>query len=167
MPAVQAKNNPTGPQQSGFKPKSEKKDFPPIPTGIYDVEVTRVQYRNKNQELANGGFWGEWKAYEDEVNFGFRVTNGDYKNRWFFVDAEFAFDHGSKLRSIVQAITGFNPLPEDYVFDTDDEDDYIGLDCRLRIVRKPNKKGVEVNYVQEVLPAENLNSSFQDADSIF
>lgn len=166
MPALTANNSNTKP---GFEQKNKKDDFPAIPPGVYDAEVARIEYRTKEdvlkkREETGKGFWPDWKAYDAEVAIGFRVTNGEYKGRWFFGDAEADFSKGSKLRIWVEQLLGFK-IPDDFVFDTDELEDYEGLDCRIKLKRFTNKAGVEKNSIVEVLSSAGAN--YDDAAGIF
>jgi hypothetical protein len=167
MPALTASNSNSNPQ-TGFDTKT-KDDFPAIPPGTYDAEVARIEYRTKEdvlkkREETGKGFWPDWKTYDAEIAIGFRITNGEYKGRWFFGDTEADFSMGSKLRIWVSQLLGFK-IPDDFVFDTDELEDYEGLDCRIKLKRFTNKKGVEKNSIVEVLSSEGAN--YDDADGIF
>jgi len=153
---------------TGFEQK-KKDDFPAIPPGVYDAEIARMEYSTKADVLAKReetgkGFWPDWKDYDAEVSVGFRLTNGEYKGRWFFGDAPADFSNGSKLRIWIGQILGFK-LPDDFEFNTDELFDYEGLDCRIKIKRFTNKAGVEKNSIVEVLSSAGAN--YEDADGIF
>lgn len=171
MPALTANNSTkvtTTEKPSGFEQK-KKDDFPAIPPGTYDAEIARIEYRTKEDVLRKAeetgkGFWPTWKEYDAEIAIGFRITNGEYKGRWFFGDAEADMSKGSKLRIWVGQILGF-PLPDDFAFDTDALEDYEGLDCRIKIKRFTNKQNVEKNSIVEVL--SSLGTNYEDADGIF
>ena len=170
MPSLTASNSNKAakPEVTGFEQKKTN-DFPAIPPGTYDAEIARIEYRTKEDVLRKAeetgkGFWPDWKAYDAEIAIGFRITNGEYKGRWFFGDAEADMSKGSKLRIWIGQILGF-PLPDDFEFDTDALEDYDGLDCRIKIKRFTNKKNEEKNSIVEVL--SSLGTNYEDADGIF
>ena len=159
----------TGPAQ-GFQQKEKKKDFPAIPEGLYDAEVVRMEYRSKEDAEAQGKTWPAWKKSTQEIAIGFKINRGEFSNRWFWVDAPFASldsDEGTKLRIILQELIGMDSLPESFVFNTDELDEFIGFDCRIRVSYYWSNKANEFrNSVREVLrPA--AQHEYVDADGVF
>lgn len=169
MPALTVTNTENQDTPTGFKQKSEN-DFPAIPEGVYDAEITRMEYRSKEEVEAAGKTWPSWKKHDAEINIGFKLTDGEFKNRWFWMDAPFAdlnSQQGTKLRIVLQELTGFDKLPSTFVFDTDELDEFVGFDCRLRINHYYHSKtGEAKNSVREVLRTLN-STTYADASEVF
>lgn len=139
------------PTNSGFKPKSDK--FPAIPEGVYDAEVVRMEHRYVDKSRT------PWKKHNEEISIAFKITNGEYANRWFFADTPFYLDDspGCRLRIWLQELIGVDKLPDTFEFDTDELDEYLGFDCRIRVNQYPTKKGETKNGVAEVLRSVRPN----------
>lgn len=127
---------------------NEEKKWPALEEGIYVAEVARAQYRGRDTEQN----WPAFKTHDSEINWGFRVTSGEYKNRWLFFDTPLTLESGSALRQTIKELTLQDDLPEGYTLDTDDLSDWEGLDCRVRVEQYYSKKHKEFrNAVREVL----------------
>lgn len=124
------------------------KDFPAVEEGVYIAEVARCQYRNRD----TADFWPTFKTHDAEINWGFRVTSGEAKGRWFWLDTELSLEPGSQLRHVLKELLLKDDLPEGYPLDTDDLSDWESLDCRIRVEKYYSKKHKEFrNAVREVL----------------
>lgn len=160
MPAIGFKPAEATPEGASW---GEKKEFVAIPAGTYPVEIVNVKFQYVNKEIC------DWKKYDEEIVFEFVIKDGegDAKNRHFWKDvpAYLTDDEGCRLRLILQEIIGVNSLPLDFVFDTDDLDEYKGLPCRIRVNQyMSKKKGKVQNGVDEVLAA--LPSQFKKANDL-
>ena len=167
MPTFTAKNTQKAPQQAPkqFNQNDEKKSFPLLPEAIYNAVVSHANYRNRQDWEAQGKTWPGWVKYDHEVSFGFKITDETGRNRVFWKNCEVDLSEGSDLRILLQEITGLNPLPDDFEFDTDELDYYEGLDCRIRLNQFYSKKEqADKNGLAEVLASTN---SFADADDYF
>lgn len=124
------------------------KDFPAIDDGVYVAEVVRCQYRDRD----NADFWPSFKTHDAEINWGFKITSGEYKNRWFFLDTELSLEPGSDLRHVIKELLLKDDLDEGFSIDTDDLSDWEGLDCRIRVEKYYSNKHKEFrNAIREVL----------------
>ena len=168
MPALTVTN--TGGTPSGFQQKSTN-DFPAIPEGVYEAEVARMNYRSKETEEEQGKTWPAWKKNNADISIAFKITDGPHKNRWFWMDAPFAdlnSQEGTKLRIVLQELTGQDSLPESFIFDTDELDLYEGLECRIRVNHYfHSKTGEAKNSIREVLRTLNAPGTYEDASQVF
>jgi|JI9StandDraft_1071089.scaffolds.fasta_scaffold42077_1 hypothetical protein len=169
MPALTVNNTEPTDSATGFKQKSSN-DFPAIQEGVYEAEVARMQYRSKAEFEAEGKTWPAWKKHDAEINIGFRLIDQSITKGWFWLEAPFAelnSQEGTKLRIVLQELTGFDKLPETFVFDTDELEEFVGFDCRLRInYYFHSKTGEAKNSVREVLRSLNA-TGYTDASDIF
>ena len=163
---------------TGFKQKKEKKEFTAIPEGEYEVEVARAEYRTRDNVSWQ---WPSWKKSDQEVNFGFRITEGDYKGRWVWFDAAFFPQSredaivtsdlndksNSRLRIALQELTGFDKLPENLEINVDELDEFEGFDARVRVSTYQTKAGETKNDVKEVLRSLNSSAEYSDVDEVF
>ena len=133
--------------------QENKKTYEALPEGTYNAEVLSVKYRPVDKEICY------WKKHDDEIVFEFVITAGEYKGRHFWRDVP-ADMADTRLRLILQEIIGTNSLPDDFVLDTEDFDQYFGLPCRIRLNQYVSKaKGTTHNGVEDVIAA--LPSQFK------
>lgn len=166
--------NETPTENKGF---TKGDGFAPAPdNAVLEVEVLDMRYRKVNPEKT------PWKKHKDEIAFTFKVIGkaigpdgeelSGFKNRRFWADVPFYLDDsaGCQLRLWLQSLIGLPSLPEDFEFDTDELEEYIGFDARIRVNQWTVKNGPNAgdirNGVVEVLPAL-VAPSYQDADEIF
>ena len=125
---------------------TEKKVYEAIPEGTYWATIKSIKHGYVNKEICH------WKKHDEEIIFEFVLTDGDYKNRHFWKDVNAVLTEGSHLTLALQEILEVSPLPEGFIFDTDDLASYEGLPVRIRVAKYfSEKKGVEQNSVDDIL----------------
>ena len=141
--------------QVGFGDAPEK-EWPVIPEkALVDVEVVKIQLRDIPAE-----FRAKYDIKdEQEVNFDFRVTDGEYKGQRIFGSAKPYLNDSDncRLRFWLQEILGVDQLPGDFVFKLDEKNeasDLVGLRCRVLVRNKTRQSdGKKSHAVAEVLRA--------------
>mgnify|MGYP000926634079 FL=1 len=140
----------------GQSADGEKKSYPAITPDFYDVEVVKVELRDKP----------DWAIRDPEVtkevSFQFRILNGEFARRMMWGNAAPFFNYSPKcrLRIWVQGILGVDELPEDYELDLDS---LAGKKCRILVGNRENNKGETKDFVQDVFQAKK----YEDANAIF
>ena len=170
MPTIGfTKSNTDGNANAESKGFVKGEGFSVIPDGsILPARVFDMRYRKVNKEKT------PWKKWDDEIAFTFKLTEdaGEYRNRRFWAETPFYLDEssGCRLRLWLESIVGIKPLPDDFEFDTDDLESYIGFDCLIKLdtyeVKNGENKGQMKNGVADVLPTPTT-ANYDDVDEIF
>lgn len=152
---------------SGQKQESK---FPALPDGaIVSAEVVRCTIKNAPP----------WEDYLEEVSFGFRVIDEEYRNRWLWggVEARLEDDPSCTLAQWLKSIMGINSLPADFEFIEEEFapavrpgestlpiGDPIFLRAKVQVSRYYSKKHEEYrNKVVAVLPISSGHNSAEEA----
>ena len=181
MPAATFKKSNKSDDQSTGGTFVKGDGYAPAPDGaILPVIIEDMRYKKVNKEKT------PWKKSEAEIAFQFKAKGGgvepagggefkelgekEFRNRKFWYDLPYDMSEGSWLSIAIREIIGFDDLPEDFVFDTDELDEYIGWDVRIRVNQyttgeKSKEPGVVKNSVQEIL--RPLAQPFSDEDNPF
>jgi hypothetical protein len=152
--------------KSAYQPKEkEEQSFEAVPAGLYQAEVARVLYKPIDLEKTPWLDKLVEKGIEGQVGWAFKITSGPHAKRWIWNDvpAEISDWSGCKLRLYLQELLGgLEELPDDFVFNTDELDQYVGLPCRIRVKQYETKKGEIRNGIDDVLLA--VPSQYAKAD---
>lgn len=145
---------------------SGERKFEHVPKDtVLDVEVVRCEERTIDKAKT------PWKKFDEEVVFAFKVIDGDYKNRWFWLDVPAILDNSPncKLRLYLQSILNVPDLSDAFPGGLDfDGADYIGQECQIRVGTYFSDKKQEIqNSVEDVLPAARGGGSAIPAAEAF
>lgn len=142
-----------GVTKSGSSSKG-KADFEAIPDGTYNAEVARILYKEIDLEKTPWLDKQVERGVEAQIGFAFKIVEGPYAKRWFWVDVDAEINDYNKcrLRLYLQELLGENELPDTFQFNEEDYDNYIGLPCRIRVKKYWSEKGGEDrNSIDEVM----------------
>lgn len=135
-----------GPARSTGGETQVKKVYEAIPEGTYWAEIVNVKHAYVNKEICH------WKKHDEEIIFEMILTDGEFKGRHFWKDFNAVLTPVSNLTLALQEILEVSPLPDDFIFDTDDLSAYKGLPVRVRVNKYfSEKKGVDQNGVDDIL----------------
>ncbi len=134
----------------------EKKDFDPIPANeIVNVVIEKCFVEPYSEWFLQN--YPQKDGSTHQVKFWFRVVDGQFEKRVLFGDAKANWyedeRNSCRLRNWTKTIMG-GELPEGYEFDSDD---LVGLNARILVGEKWNKKQEKMqDCVGEVLRAETV-----------
>jgi len=143
----------------------EDKKFTPIPANeIVNVVIEKCFVEEYSQWFLEN--YPQKDGSTHQVKFWFRVVDGDYEKRVLFGDAKANWYEDERntcrLRNWTKTILGGGDLPDGYEFESDD---FVGLNCRILVGEKFNKKkGEMVDCVGEVLRADTASASQTDGN---
>jgi len=147
-------------QKAGSFADQGEKEWPVIPEkSLVECEVVEVRKRELSPE-----FRAKYSIRDEfEINFHFKVIEGEYENSRIFGTAKPYLDDsdGCRLRFWLQEILGVNALPADYVFRLNEDgvaDDRTGLRCRVLVKNRTKGDGTKAHQVGEVLRSEAARS---------
>lgn len=132
------------PLEGGFAGVST--DFPVIPTGVYNAEVTNTEVK-----VAKEGAKYEGKEY---ISWEFSITDEGYDNRKVWVNTSLVNEEKPR-RMLKRTLLAFHTEEE---LDAEgfelDPESYIGRECRVKVNIQDRDEG-KVNNVRAVLPASD------------
>lgn len=135
----------------GASDGGQKKVYDPIPNNtMLNVAVEECGLRELKEE-----FRAKYKIEDThEINFKFRVLDGEYANRVMFASAKPYFNNSDncRLRVWAEAILGKSLDPDSYEFDTDD---LVGRHCQILVETKVKENGTTGNKVVQVVKSSN------------
>lgn len=158
MPLTMNQSAPKEQPQAGRSTPSQ--EYPALPDNeIVDAEIVRCQIRSAPS----------WVDYNQEVSFGFRVSDGEFKGRWLWAqtEAKLENDPTCTLTNWIMAILSISSLPEDFEFDESEfVDDDNPIPVKVQVRQYYSKKYDEFrNEVVSILPVGATGSN--TAEEVF